>query len=101
MISILFANIIGIKAVFSASQLENRKNIFQCTKYDVLCTMYICYDKMRDYMNEKIIIAKDLKKNYGTREAVRSISFEIKAQSCFGFLGPNGAGKSSTLKMIY
>lgn len=50
---------------------------------------------------EQIIIAKDLKKNYGSREAVRSISFEVRAQSCFGLLGPNGAGKSSTLKMIY
>ncbi|MBI1883730.1 MAG: ATP-binding cassette domain-containing protein [Chlamydiae bacterium] len=51
--------------------------------------------------NLKIILAKNLQKNYGSREAVRSISFEIESQKCFGFLGPNGAGKSSTLKMIY
>jgi lipooligosaccharide transport system ATP-binding protein len=54
-----------------------------------------------DLKGKTIITAKDLKKNYGLREAVRSISFEVKAQSCFGLLGPNGAGKSSTLKMIY
>lgn len=52
-------------------------------------------------MDDVIITARDLSKRYGTREAVRSISFEIRSRSCFGFLGPNGAGKSSTMKMIY
>lgn len=48
-----------------------------------------------------IITAQALKKNYGPREAVRSISFEVPENACYGFLGPNGAGKSTTMKMIY
>ena len=52
-------------------------------------------------LKQIIIQASNLSKNYGSREAVRSISFEVYEGTCFGFLGPNGAGKSSTLKMIY
>lgn len=33
-------------------------------------------------------------------EAVRDISFAIKAGEIFGVVGPNGAGKSTTIKMI-
>jgi ABC-2 type transport system ATP-binding protein len=33
-------------------------------------------------------------------EAVREISFEIRAGEIVGFLGPNGAGKTTTLKML-
>jgi len=52
-------------------------------------------------LKQIIVQASFLSKNYGSREAVRSISFEVHEGTCFGFLGPNGAGKSSTLKMIY
>jgi lipooligosaccharide transport system ATP-binding protein len=31
---------------------------------------------------------------------VKSISFTVQSQSCFGFLGPNGAGKTTTMRMI-
>ena len=41
-----------------------------------------------------------LSKNYGSVEAVRSISFEIKDGEIVGFLGANGAGKTTTLKMM-
>jgi lipooligosaccharide transport system ATP-binding protein len=34
-------------------------------------------------------------------EAVRGVSFAVKAGECFGLLGPNGAGKTSIVKMIY
>ena len=33
-------------------------------------------------------------------EAVRNLSFEVRAGEIFGLLGPNGAGKTTTLKMI-
>jgi ABC-2 type transport system ATP-binding protein len=33
-------------------------------------------------------------------EAVRGISFSIKAGECVGFIGPNGAGKTTTIKML-
>jgi ABC-2 type transport system ATP-binding protein len=33
-------------------------------------------------------------------EAVRGISFEVRAGTIFGFLGPNGAGKTTTIKVL-
>jgi lipooligosaccharide transport system ATP-binding protein len=49
---------------------------------------------------EIAVVARDLVKRYKALEAVRSISFDVPAQSCFGFLGPNGAGKTTTMRMI-
>jgi len=43
---------------------------------------------------------KDLKKSYGTFEAVKGISFDVKKQDFFAFLGPNGAGKSTTINIL-
>ena len=47
-----------------------------------------------------MIKVKDLSKNYGDVEAVKSINFEIKDGEVVGFLGENGAGKTTALKMI-
>jgi ABC-2 type transport system ATP-binding protein len=33
-------------------------------------------------------------------EAVRDVSFEVRAGHIYGFLGPNGAGKTTTIKML-
>jgi len=49
---------------------------------------------------KKIISVKDLVKNYGSFEAVKSISFDVFENEVFGMLGPNGAGKSTTLEII-
>ena len=48
----------------------------------------------------KIISVKNLVKNYGAFEAVKSISFDVFEGEIFGLLGPNGAGKSTTLEII-
>ncbi len=47
-----------------------------------------------------MIQIKNLKKNYGRKEAVRGISFGIKKGEIVGFLGPNGAGKSTTMNIV-
>jgi ABC-2 type transport system ATP-binding protein len=47
-----------------------------------------------------IIEVKDLKKSFGSFEAVKGISFSVGQGTTFGFLGPNGAGKSTTIKML-
>ncbi len=43
---------------------------------------------------------RDLTKSFGEVKAVRGISFDIPAGSCFGLLGPNGAGKTTTIEMM-
>ena len=48
----------------------------------------------------KIISVKNLTKNYGDFQAVKSISFDVYEGEIFGLLGPNGAGKSTTLEII-
>src|SRR5215218_7640366 len=47
------------------------------------------------------IVVDGLAKRYpdGT-EAVRGISFRVRAGEVFGILGPNGAGKSTTMGML-
>ncbi len=51
-------------------------------------------------MSNTIISVKNLKKNYGSFEAVKGISFDVYEGEIFGLLGPNGAGKSTTLEII-
>lgn len=41
-----------------------------------------------------------LKRNYGSFEALKGISFSVPKGSIFGFLGPNGAGKTTTLYIL-
>jgi ABC-2 type transport system ATP-binding protein len=50
--------------------------------------------------NKSVISVKDLVKNYGSFQAVKSISFDVYENEIFGLLGPNGAGKSTTLEII-
>jgi ABC-2 type transport system ATP-binding protein len=46
------------------------------------------------------VAVRDLRKSYGPLEAVRGISFAIRAGECFGLLGPNGAGKTTTVEVL-
>jgi ABC-2 type transport system ATP-binding protein len=43
---------------------------------------------------------KDLRKRFGSIEAVKGVSFEVAKGTCYGLLGPNGAGKTTTISMI-
>jgi ABC-2 type transport system ATP-binding protein len=42
----------------------------------------------------------DLRKAYGTVEAVRGISFTVNEGEVFALLGPNGAGKTTTVEIL-
>ena len=46
------------------------------------------------------IEVKDVRKHYGSFEAVKGLSFSVQQGICFGILGPNGAGKTSLLGMM-
>ena len=50
-------------------------------------------------MNNSIKVI-NLKKYYGTKEAVKNINFEIQENQIIGLLGPNGSGKTTTIGMI-
>ncbi|MBK9097571.1 MAG: ABC transporter ATP-binding protein [bacterium] len=50
-------------------------------------------------MNDVIKIL-NLKKNFGTIEAVNNITFSIEKGEMFGLVGPDGAGKTTTIRML-
>ena len=47
-----------------------------------------------------IVEVKNLRKSYGEKEAVKSISFKINENEILGLLGPNGSGKTTTIGMM-
>ena len=47
-----------------------------------------------------MIEARGLSRRFGTREAVKDVSFRVESGEVVGFLGPNGAGKTTTLRML-
>ena len=52
----------------------------------------------KPYMD--IIEADNLRKSFGSFEAVHDVSIAVKEGEIFGFLGPNGAGKTTTIRML-
>jgi len=49
---------------------------------------------------ENLVEVRNLKKIYGSKEAVKDISFNIKRNEILGLLGPNGCGKTTTIGMM-
>jgi ABC-2 type transport system ATP-binding protein len=46
------------------------------------------------------IVVRDVRKSYGSHEALRGVSFEVEEGEVFGLLGPNGAGKTTTVEIL-
>jgi ABC-2 type transport system ATP-binding protein len=46
------------------------------------------------------IRVKNLRKRYGTVEAVRGVNLEVNAGEIFGLIGPDGAGKTTTFQIL-
>ena len=47
-----------------------------------------------------VIEVRDVRKSYGSFEALRGVSFAIEEGEMFGLLGPNGAGKTTLLSIL-
>ena len=43
------------------------------------------------------LVAKGLKKHYGSRQVVKGVDLSVKSGEVVGLLGPNGAGKTTAL----
>jgi ABC-2 type transport system ATP-binding protein len=46
------------------------------------------------------VLIENLRKSYGTVQAVKDISFTVQPGEIFGLLGPNGAGKTTTIRCL-
>jgi len=46
------------------------------------------------------IRVRELRKSYGSNEAVRGVDFDVEEGEVFGFLGPNGAGKTTIVEIL-
>lgn len=51
-------------------------------------------------MEEKVIICKNLTKQFGDFYAVDKITFDVYKGEIFGFLGANGAGKTTAMRIL-
>jgi len=50
--------------------------------------------------SDSAVTVRELRKSYGSFDAVRGIDFDIHAGETFALLGPNGAGKSTTIEIL-
>ncbi|MFQ3319742.1 MAG: branched-chain amino acid transport system ATP-binding protein [Natronomonas sp.] len=50
--------------------------------------------------DDGILVANDLRKEFGGLVAVDDLSFAVQEQEILGFIGPNGAGKSTTFNCV-
>ena len=46
------------------------------------------------------IAVRNLRKAYGSLDAVRGVDFDVQRGEIFGLLGPNGAGKTTTVEIL-
>lgn len=51
-------------------------------------------------MENKVIICKELTKQFGDFKAVDKITFDVDQGEIFGFLGANGAGKTTAMRIL-
>ncbi len=55
---------------------------------------------MTTRVSNPVITVQNLRKTFGSVEAVKDVSFNVEPGQVLGLLGPNGAGKTTTINMI-
>jgi ABC-2 type transport system ATP-binding protein len=53
-----------------------------------------------DELGDWAIEATDIRKQFGSFEALKGVSFQVPRRSVFSILGPNGAGKTTLLRIL-
>lgn len=51
-------------------------------------------------MNDYVIKAERLSRNFGDIKAVQELDLHVEKGSIYGFLGPNGSGKTTAMRML-
>jgi len=51
-------------------------------------------------VNDAAVEVDDLRRSYGSREALAGLSFSVRRGELFALLGPNGGGKSTLFKIL-
>jgi ABC-2 type transport system ATP-binding protein len=51
-------------------------------------------------LSEPVLSVSGLAKRYGEREALRDVSFDVRARELVAVVGPNGAGKTTLLSIL-
>ena len=46
------------------------------------------------------LMLRGVSKSFGSFQAIKDLSMEVREGALFGFLGPNGAGKTTTMRII-
>ena len=50
--------------------------------------------------HERLLTLRQVSKNFGGVQAVKSLSFDVSANEIVGLIGPNGSGKSTSVNLI-
>ncbi|MBF0220003.1 MAG: ABC transporter ATP-binding protein [Gammaproteobacteria bacterium] len=51
-------------------------------------------------MSEKVIVASQLKRDFGHFTAIHSLNLDVEKGQIYGFLGPNGSGKTTAIRLL-
>jgi branched-chain amino acid transport system ATP-binding protein len=54
----------------------------------------------REIMNDVLLQAQGVKKDFGGLRAIRDLSFQIHRGEIFSIIGPNGSGKTTTFNLV-
>ncbi|MFI5240717.1 MAG: ABC transporter ATP-binding protein [Candidatus Saccharimonadia bacterium] len=56
--------------------------------------------KNSEIINNNVVDVQSFAMNFGAKEVIKDLSFNVKRGEVFGFLGANGAGKTTTIRTL-